>query len=127
MDQLVSTILDYSVQLLATVAFAVFVVAVRSGLSYLSTKIGGEKVNMAAKLALTVVRALEQQGELLGFDGARKKEMAIVMLRQLFAKFSIDISEDLLDHLIEAAVQTINTEAGKFGPIVEIGEATVGG
>jgi hypothetical protein len=53
--------------------------------------------------------------------------MAIVMLRQLFAKFSIDISEDLLDHLIEAAVHTVNTEAGKFGPIVEIGEATVGG
>ena len=78
-------------------------------------------------MTLTVVRALEQQGELLGFDGARKKEMAIVMLRQLFTKFNIDVSEDLLDHLIEAAVQTINTEAGKFGPIVEIGEATVGG
>jgi hypothetical protein len=60
------------------------------------------------------VRALEQQGELLGPDGARKKEMAIVMLRQLFAKFSIDISEDLLDHLIEAAVQTINTEDGEL-------------
>jgi hypothetical protein len=51
----------------------------------------------------------------------------VAMLGQLFAKFSIDISEDLLDHLIEAAVQTINTEAGKFGPIVEIGEATAGG
>jgi hypothetical protein len=103
------------------------VVAVRAGVSYLSTKIGGEKVNLAAKLALTVVRALEQQGELLGFDGARKKEMAIVMLRQLFTKFNIDISEDLLDHLIEAAVPTINTKAGKFGPVIEIGEATVGG
>jgi hypothetical protein len=59
--------------------------------------------------------------------GDRKKEMAIVMLRQLFGKFNIDISEDVIDHLIEAAVQTVNTEAGKFGPIVEIGEATVGG
>lgn len=64
-------------------SFPLFVVAVRAGVSYLSTKIGGEKVNLAAELALTVVRALEQQGELLGFDGARKKEMAIVMLRQL--------------------------------------------
>lgn len=53
----------------------------RAGVNYLSTKIGGEKVNIAAKLALTVVRALEQQGELLGFDGPHKKEMAIVMLR----------------------------------------------
>jgi hypothetical protein len=91
-DQLVSTILDYSVQLLATVAFAVFVVTVRSGLSYLSAKIGDEKVNMAARLAVTVVRALEQQGELLGFDGPQKKEMAILTLRQLFAKFNIELS-----------------------------------
>jgi hypothetical protein len=92
MDQLVSTILDYSVQLMATVAFAVFVVTVRSGLSYLSAKIGDEKVNMAARLAVTVVRALEQQGELLGFDGPQKKEMAILTLRQLFAKFNIELS-----------------------------------
>lgn len=79
------------------------------------------------QLAATVVRALEQQGELLGFDGPRKKEMAIVTLRQLFGKFSIDMSKDLLDHLIEAAVQTVNTEAGKFGPIIDLEEATVGG
>ena len=73
MDQLVSTILDYSVQLLATVAFAVFVVAIRSGLRYLSTKIGGEKVNLATHFALTVVRALEQHGELLGLDGPARR------------------------------------------------------
>jgi hypothetical protein len=92
MNPLVSTILDYSVQLLATVAFAVFVVAVRSGLGYLSTKIGGEKVDMAARLALTVVRALEQQEELPSFGGPRRKEMAIVTLRQLFAKFNTELS-----------------------------------
>lgn len=60
-------------------------------------------------------------------NGPRKKEIASVMLRQLFGKFNIDISEDLLDHLIEAAVQTVNSEAGKFGPIISLEEATVGG
>jgi hypothetical protein len=103
------------------------VVAVRAGVNYLTTRIGGERVSLALQLAATVVRALEQQGELLGFDGPRKKEMAIVMLRQMFAKFNIDLSEELLDHLIEAAVQTVNSEAGKFGPVISFEEAPVWG
>ena len=77
MEQLGLTILDYAVQLLAAAAFALLVVAVRAGVNYLTTRIGGERVSLAMQLAATVVRALEQQGELLGFDGPRKKEMAI--------------------------------------------------
>ena len=69
----------------------------------------------------TVVRALEQQGLLAGWDGARKKEMAVVALRKGAGWLGLSIPDDMLDKIIEGAVQIINSEAGKFIKESELG------
>ena len=97
---------------------------IKFSLEYLKVKVGSEKFQILAGYAERVVRSLEQMGLTLEYSGEEKKAFALSLLRKFADKFSIEYDEELLDTLIEAAVQVMNAEIPTlFEPTTEI-EAT---
>ena len=103
-------LLDVIVKAVATLLAAGLVYGIRQGLGFIKLKTSESQYGFLQSAAKTVVRFLEQTGvidELLR-EGARKKEAALVLLENFANEHGIPVSYELLDTLIEEAVQIMN-------------------
>jgi hypothetical protein len=82
--------------------------------NYLRLKLGEKTYDLLADKAEMIVRSIEQTGFYAKWDGAYKKQLAMVALRKFADLLKLDVTDDVLDEVIEAMVQLLNTEAGKF-------------
>ncbi len=83
------------------------------GIAYreLSKYLAMNKFLQAADVA---VRAWEQRGLIRGMSGEEKKALVVSYLRKFADMLKLRISDEDLDNIVEAGVQIINDEAGKF-------------
>ena len=76
------------------------------------------KWGWAADIVDAVVRAVEQTVS-DGIHGEAKKQIAVDYIRKLLRQTGVDLTDEQLDALVEAAVQTLNAETIKVEtPIV---------
>lgn len=110
MEDLFATLLEALVPVVATIVSAAVVYTLRRGLEFLKLKLSAEQYSFLQSATKTVVRFLEQAGlidELLK-EGAAKKEAALNLLANFAKEHGIPVSYELLDTLIEEAVQIMN-------------------
>jgi hypothetical protein len=88
--------------------------------SYLRLKLGEKTYNLLADKAEMIVRSIEQTGFYAKWDGAYKKQLAMIALRKFADLMKLTVTDDELDQIIEAMVQLLNTEAGKFALPAEV-------
>jgi hypothetical protein len=94
--------------------------------SYLRLKMGGDKFEQFATQVEQFVRYLEQIGIIQKLSNEEKKQRATVFAHQLRDALKLDISDEMIDIVIEAFVQVLNTEAGKFTKPLPAQELNVG-
>ena len=99
--QLASITLVFGAAVLAAVAFYGF----KYGAALLKVKLGDSQFSLLEGYTRMVVRWLEQSGIKLNYTGEEKKAIAVVA-----RKLNIPIDADLVDKLVEAAVNIMNGE-----------------
>ena len=104
-------ILAVALAIVSLIAFA-FRSLLSLGITYLRAKLGESNFQRARDYADVVVKMLEQSPAFSQFDGAKKKELAILSVLQWSEKNHLPIDRELCDKVIEAAVQELN--AGKI-------------
>lgn len=94
--------------ILATVA----VMGLRLAVGYIRSKLSVEQFEFLRSGATTTVRFLEQLGtfDAAVAEGAKKKERALLMLAGFAEDHDIPVTYDLLDAMIEEAVNVMNGE-----------------
>ncbi len=92
---------------------------VTMGEAYLDAKLGTSKVDLLKGFALTVVRALEQSPVYQNWDGAQKKENALVALASFAQKNDIPVDDAFLDHVLEEAVNVMKSQQT---PLLDVGD-----
>ena len=123
-EQFVAMAVEYAVKAVAFLLSIAGLTLYAVIKQYLSAKVGAEKLATFKQMAETTVRALEQEGLIRNLDGSAKYEIATLALRNLRDALGASmITDPMIDTFIEAAVQIINTEAGKFSNL-EMIEAT---
>jgi len=83
-------------------------------IAYLKSKIGETNFQRYRQYADVVVKMLEQSPAFESFDGAKKKELAILSVVQWAEKNNLPIDRELCEKVIEAAVQEMNSQVGKI-------------
>ena len=73
-------------------------------------RIGESEFLLAKETASMIVRAIEQSPAYQEWDGAGKKQKAVMQLANWFEARTIPVTAELLDGLIESAVQQMNFE-----------------
>jgi hypothetical protein len=86
---------------------------IQVGVNYLQVKLGNAKFDQVKQRALTIVRYLEQSPVYQDFDGAKKKELAMIDLTNFAEKFNIPVTHEDLDKLSEEAVRIVKKEIGE--------------
>ena len=81
---------------------------------YIVAKIGQVKYDATNKLIEDIVRYVEQMGVNIGWGSEDKKRLAINLCHSLIEKLGYEIDEQLLEVLIERAVQVINESSFAF-------------
>ena len=81
---------------------------VQIGVEYLRAKLGESGFQQLRGYADVVVKMLEQSPAFQNFDGAKKKELAILSIIQYAEKNNLPIDRELIEKVIEAAVQEMN-------------------
>jgi hypothetical protein len=119
MDPFVQNLIHYGLYFLAYLVVFGAVYLGRKANTYMTEKIGTEKMGQLRSGIETAVRALEQEGMLQRLEGYDKKAIAMNLARDLAEKLGIQVGEELLSFMIEEVVQIINTEAGKFTKYAE--------
>lgn len=76
---------------------------------FLEAKLGKENFEWAKSTVETLVRGIEQSPFAKEFDGARKKEMVLAQIQTWLLEKKITLDPKLVDQMIEAAVQGINS------------------
>jgi len=97
---------------LVTIVTVLVGLLARKAVAYLQLKLGENTLSYAKQYATTVVRALEQDGAFQWLNGAEKKERAILTILQWAETNQLPIDRQLLEGIIEEAVQVMNAEAG---------------
>ena len=109
---------DLIYNVLMALIVAVAGVIARYLIPYLRTKraaVSAEfrtKWGWAADIVDAVVRAVEQTVS-DGIHGEAKKQIAVDYIRKLLRQTGVDLTDEQLDALVEAAVQTLNAETIK--------------
>jgi len=80
--------------------------------AYFKSKLGSTNYDFLKSLAATVVRALEQSPAYKDFDGAKKKEAAIIQIVALANQYGIPVTTETIDRLVEEEVQRMNDSLG---------------
>lgn len=83
------------------------------GVKYLESKIGSDQFESAKSIISTVVRAIEQSPQYEDLLGSEKKEQVILRASQWLRDSGLNVSDELLDQLIEEAVQVMKSEYGE--------------
>jgi len=104
--QLASITLVFGAAVLAAVAFYGF----KYGAALLKVKLGDSQFALLEGYTRMVVRWLEQSGIKLNYTGEEKKAIAVVAITEFARKLNIPIDADLVDKLVEAAVNIMNGE-----------------
>ena len=86
---------------------------------YLDAKLGASKMDMLKGFATTVVRALEQSPAYAQWDGAKKKENALVAIANFAEKNNIPVDNAFLDHVLEEAVSVMKSQQT---PLLDVGD-----
>ena len=108
--------------IVSLIAFA-FRSLITLGIAYLKAKLGENNFQRVRSYADVIVKMLEQHPAFKYFDGAHKKEMAIMAVLQWAEKNSLPIDRELIDKFIEAAVLEMNSQMGKIEwPMIDGGE-----
>lgn len=84
------------------------------GIEYLKSKIGKNGYDTLVAVADNVVRGLEQSPVFSKYDGAKKKELALIQLKKWGASLKFKLSDADYDSIIEAAVQIMNLDADPY-------------
>jgi hypothetical protein len=114
-EQFVALAMEYAVKAAAFILSIAGLTLYAVIKGYLVAKVGAEKLATFQEMAMTTVRALEQEGLIRNLDGSAKYEIATLALRSLRDAMKASfITDPMIDTFIEAAVQILNTEAGKF-------------
>ena len=87
--------------------------------SYIISKIGQEKYDATNKLVEDIVRYVEQMGVNIGWNGEDKKRLAVNLCHSLIEKLGYEVDEQLLEILIERAVQVINENTFPMEPSIQ--------
>ena len=106
---------DLIYNVLMALIVAVAGVIARYLIPYLRTKraeFRRTKWGWAADIVDAVVRAVEQTVS-DGIHGEAKKQIAVDYIRKLLRQTGVDLTDEQLDALVEAAVQTLNAETIK--------------
>lgn len=130
LDELFVQLLTAIVLALAGIVSTVAIIGLRAGLVYLRTKLSVERYAFLQRATQTVVRFLEQSGYIndLLREGTKKKETALSLLYNFAEEHDIPVTYELLDTLVEEAVNIMNaTFAGAPINFVDgVGEVPVG-
>lgn len=78
----------------------------------LQERIGSEQFALWKETAALIVRSIEQSPAYSEFASQEKKQKAMMELSNWFENRGIPVTVDLLDKLIEAAVQEMKSEIG---------------
>lgn len=88
--------------------------------TFLKNRIGAQNFEMLKNFATVAVRAIEQSPEFKELVGKDKKSIAATMIVDFADANSLPISIDLVECLIEAAVQVMNGEKPDFAEFAEV-------
>lgn len=105
-EQLYAILLVFGAAVLAIAAFYGF----KYGVAYLKVKLGDSQFALLESYTKLVVRWLEQSGIKLNYTGEEKKAIAVVAITEFAKKLNIPIDAELVDKLVEAAVNIMNGE-----------------
>lgn len=100
-----------TVLLEALIALAVAVV-IRYLIPYIKAITENQKYNTLVEIVTVAVKAAEQTVRESG-QGKLKKAQVIAFMNSYLREHKIQVTEAMLDRLIEAAVRTLNTEMNK--------------
>lgn len=84
---------------------------------FMKEKVGETQFALWRDTASLIVRSIEQSPAFIEFTGAEKKQRAMMNLASWFEGRGIPVTVELIDSLIEAAVQQMNAE---INPILEV-------
>jgi cytidylate kinase len=81
--------------------------------AYAAAHVSSTQLAELKSAAQTAVRFVEQSPVFKNFDGAKKKELAIIDINQYCQAHNIPVTSATVDKVTEEAVQIMNTELGK--------------
>jgi hypothetical protein len=81
---------------------------------YIVQKIGQEKYDHINRIIEDCVRYIEQMGKNIGWSGEDKKFLAVNLCTEMIKKLGYEVDKDLVEKLIERAVQIINESTIEF-------------
>lgn len=88
--------------------------------TFLKNKIGAQNFEMLKNFATIAVRAIEQSPEFKELVGQDKKSIAITMIFDFAQSNNLPVSIDLVECLVEAAVQIMNGEKPDIAEFAEV-------
>jgi len=94
------------VQIMVPLFVAIFGYGVYLLRKYLAEQIGSQNEQKLYDFVQIIVRALEQ--EVIDRTGPEKKQEAIIAVKQFADNLGLEVDDDLIDWLIEYAVQLMN-------------------
>lgn len=97
-----TAVVGLAVQLIIAIATLV--------IPWIRQKMGETQFRLARDTATMIVRAIEQSPAYTEWDGAKKKQRAIMSMANWFESKGIPVTAELIDGLIESAVQEMNAE-----------------
>ena len=92
---------------------------VSMGETYLDAKLGAANFGLLKSFATTVVRGIEQSPAYKTWDGAKKKETAMVAIADFADDHGIPVDDAFLDHVLEEAVKEMKDQQT---PLLDIGD-----
>lgn len=118
LEQAFQNLLGDLVQLVAILLGLGIAYSLNVGIGFLKSKLKAEQFAFMKEAARTIVRFLEQLGTIDAAlaEGAKKKEAALLYLSNFAEENGLPVDYELLDAMIEEAVQVMNAEVA---PVIE--------
>ena len=116
LDFLVANLIEALALALAGIISVVVAGVGKIVIGYIKAKMTAEQYDFLKQGAATIVRFIEQTAlwdDLLA-DGSAKKERAMLLVTEWAAEHGIPLTYELLDRIIEEAVNIMNHETGEI-------------
>jgi hypothetical protein len=108
MEQFLETILQHLFTGMGTVVGALIAYVAFFARRLIVEKIGEAQFDRLYKIVLTVVRAIEQEAQAYGWDGEKKREIALLQIYKMRDLVGLKASDEHILLLLESAVQTLD-------------------